>query len=45
MRWNAPGHEARNEAGESFQIAWPGQASPNSLIEAVLWAVRLTGTR
>jgi 4-hydroxy-L-threonine phosphate dehydrogenase PdxA len=27
--------------GTAFDIAWQGRASPNSLIEAVLWAVRL----
>jgi 4-hydroxythreonine-4-phosphate dehydrogenase len=28
--------------GTAFDIAWQGKASPNSLIQAVLWAVKLT---
>lgn len=28
--------------GTAFDIAWKGQASPNSLIQSVLWAVKLS---
>jgi len=28
--------------GTAFDIAWHGKASPNSLVQAVLWAVRLS---
>jgi 4-hydroxythreonine-4-phosphate dehydrogenase len=31
--------------GTAFDIAWKGKASPNSLVQAVLWAVRLAGKR
>jgi len=31
--------------GTAFDIAWKGKASPNSLIEAVSWAVRLARKR
>lgn len=30
--------------GTAFDIAWTGKASPKSLMQAVLWACRLTGT-
>ena len=31
--------------GTAFDIAWKGKASPNSLMQAVLWAVRLVSSK